>query len=190
MSRGMDGLSDEPVASDLSELLGPGGDAAARELAETVRVLVSRFSARHPLARREGEDVVQDVLGTCLEQARKIAAGRAEPLRSRDAWLCRVTHNAVLGLYRKSKGAERELTDREAELPAPRPISIEERLGLRKALAALDQTCRDLLVRREVLGESRQRMAEALGLDGNTLGVRLHRCRKRLLSLYLGEAVA
>ena len=174
---------------DLVDLLGPAADDAASEIAAEIRFLVDRFSGRHPVARTERDDLVQDVLRTCLETARKISKGEARPLENRDAWLCRVTHNAVLGIYRrKARMVPEQPMAPEFDAAAPKPLAVEDRLGLRRALAALDQACRDLLIRREVLGETRQQMAEALSLSDNVLGVRLHRCRKRLLALYLGEA--
>lgn len=179
---------DPDAPDDLSGLLGPRKDDVAREIVDVVRFLLDRFSARHPVARNQKDDLAQDVLRICLEQARKICRGEAAPLEKRDAWICRVTHNAVLATYRRRASAGDEPLDEHVDPPAPATIPPEERLGLRRALAALDQACRDLLVRREVLGENRSDMADALGLSENVLGVRLHRCRKRLLALYLGEA--
>ncbi|MCP4654124.1 MAG: RNA polymerase subunit sigma-24, partial [bacterium] len=46
---------------------------------------------------------------------------------------------------------------------------------------------RQLLLLRDVEGEERREMARRLGISANALGVRLHRCRRRLLELYLIE---
>ncbi|MCP4661349.1 MAG: hypothetical protein GY856_38590 [bacterium] len=42
-------------------------------------------------------------------------------------------------------------------------------------------------LRRTIEGENRREMARRLGISANALGVRLHRCRRRLLELYLAE---
>lgn len=179
-------------ASDLSGLLGPASDAAARELRGTIEFLLGRLAARYRLARESFEDLVQEVLMICVQQAQKIQRGEAEPLANRDAWLCRVTQNAVLGLGRRK---QRRPQDSEGwpeglDPPAPAPLGPEERIAVRRALAALDEACRQLLIMRDVLAEARKTIAENLGITSNALGVRLHRCRKKLLDLYSGLASA
>ena len=174
--------------SDLSELLGRFSDDVAMELRKTIQFLLSRLAARYRLAAEHFDDLVQEVLTICVQQAQKIQRGEAKPLANRDAWLCRVTHNAVLGLGRKKK---RRPQDAEGwpegfEPPSPAPLGHEERLTIRRALAALDETCRRLLILRDVLGGTRQLIADQLGITSNALGVRIHRCRKKLLELYEG----
>jgi RNA polymerase sigma factor (sigma-70 family) len=183
--------SSEPVATDFSELLGPDRERAAEELSRTVRMLVGQFCGRYDRARDQREDLTQEVLRICIEQAIKIREGRAVPLANRNAWLVRVTHHAVLALYRRAKSRPKEEEIPEGfDLPAPRQLGVEEKLTLRKAIGQLGEECRKLLLWREVLGETRQAIAAALGLDENVLGVRLHRCRRHLLALYLGEKPA
>jgi len=179
-------------ASDFSELLGADSDRAACELRRTIEYLLGRLAGRYRIARENFEDLVQDVLMICVQQAQKIQRGDTEPLANRDAWLCRVTQNAVLGLGRRK---QRRPQDSEGwpegfNPPAPAPIAPEERLSVRRALAALDETCRQLLIMRDVLAEARKTIAENLGITSNALGVRLHRCRKKLLNLYGGLAEA
>ena len=171
-------------SSDLSELLGPGANEAAEELTAVVTTLLNRLAGRYVIARAHRDDLVQDVLTICLQQAQKIQSGQAAALENRDAWLSRVTLHAVLGLGRKLTRRRQEGSWPESfEPPSPSPISIEDRLSLRKALALLDQQCRKLLILRDVLQEERQRIAETLGITSNSLGVRLYRCRKKLLQL-------
>jgi len=178
--------------SDLSELLGPGAEEAAAELRRTVEFLLGRLAGRYRLAREHRDDLVQDVLTTCLEQARKIREGDSEPLRNRDAWLVRVTHHAVLALGRRSRRRPQDDSGwpETFEPPAPAPIGAAERMTVRRALAALDEACRRLLILRDVLEEGRSEIAEQLGITSNALGVRLHRCRRKLLELYEGHVAA
>jgi RNA polymerase sigma factor (sigma-70 family) len=171
-------------SSDLSELLGAGANQAAEELAGIIRSLLNRLAARYRIAAIHREDLIQDVLTICLEQAYKIQRGQADPLENRDAWLSRVTYHAVLGLGRKlSRRRQEQEWPEDFTPPSPQPISPEDRLTLRKAWILLDHECRRLLIRRDVMEEERHHIAEELGINSNTLGVRLHRCRKKLLDL-------
>ncbi len=123
-----------------------------------------------------------------MGQARKIDAGTSAEVVNVDGWLCRVTVNAVHHMWRREgRSSDLEPLEEHFELPAPQPISPEKRLALRSALQKLDPECRQLLLWREVEGEKRHEIARRLGIDGNVLGVRLHRCRRRLLELYLAE---
>jgi len=174
--------------SDFSELLGPGADDAARELSGTVEFLLGRLAGKYRLARENFEDLVQDVLMICVQQAGKIQCGEAEPLANRDAWLCRVTHNAVMGLgrYKGRRPQDDGGWPQGFNPPAPKTLDRAERISVRRALAGLDEACRRLLILRDVLQEARTTIAGKLGINSNALGARLHRCRKKLLELYQG----
>jgi len=182
--RGGSRLRETGGPSDLSELLGPDAEDAAGELAKVVRTVLGRLSLRYGFVQEQFDDLVQQVLLKCLEHARRIQERSAAPLRNRDAWLVRVTHNTVLSAGR-ARGHRRDDCGwpEGFEPPAPRPISPEDRLTVRRALAALDEACRRLLILRDVLGEARAAIAERLEISANALGVRLHRCRRKLLDL-------
>jgi len=181
--------SDATPSLSLTDLTGPRSDWAVREVERRCRFFVRRFAPASHLARVQEDDVVQEALMAALGQARKIAAGKSDEVVNVDGWLCRVTTNAVRRMWRRERGSsELESLDERIELPAPQPISPEKRLSIRRALQQLDPQCRQLLLLRDVEGEDRHAMARRLGISPNALGVRLHRCRRRLLELYLVES--
>ncbi|MCP4655580.1 MAG: sigma-70 family RNA polymerase sigma factor [bacterium] len=180
--------SDATPSLSLTDLIGPRSDQAVREVERRCRFFVRRFAPTSHLARVQEDDVVQEALMAALGQARKIAAGQSDEVVNVDGWLCRVTTNAVRRMWRRERGSsELESLEERIDLPAPQPISQEKRLSIRRALQQLDPKCRQLLLLRDVEGEERREMARRLGISANALGVRLHRCRRRLLELYLIE---
>ncbi|MEE8525951.1 MAG: sigma-70 family RNA polymerase sigma factor [Thermoanaerobaculia bacterium] len=167
---------------------------AAKELERRCRMLLRSKFGGNPMAREQTDDLVQEVLMACFKQAQKLAAGDSPPILNVDAWLCRVTMNAVWRTWhREGEGLTGSLDEvMEPNLPASEALDLAERLAVRQALKRLDAACRRLLWQRDVLGEARQGVAEALGITSNALGVRIHRCRKRLHELYekqLAEAL-
>lgn len=179
-------------ASELCELLGTESHLASGHFQKTIRYLLRRSHGRNPFVREREDDLVQEVLAKAFQQARRIASGEVEPLRNVDAWLCRVTLNVVRKAWRDDRVARASVPwepDPGSETPAPEhpaaePLPLPKRLAIRQAIARLDSTCRQLLLRREVLGESRTVLGKWLGISANAIGVRLHRCRKRLLEIY------
>ena len=141
------------------------------------------------MAREQTDDLVQEVLMAAFKQAKKLSSGDGKPIRNVDAWLCRVTMNAVWRTWhREGEGRTGSLDSTEGpDLPAPETLPMAERLAVRQALQRLDSSCRRLLWLRDVLGEARQGVAAKIGITSNALGVRLHRCRKRLFELYERE---
>jgi RNA polymerase sigma factor (sigma-70 family) len=160
--------------------------AAANELERRCRLLLKSKFGGNPMAREQTDDLVQEVLMACFKQAQKLAGGDSPPIHNVDAWLCRVTMNAVWRTWhREGEGLTGSLDETAApNLPAPEPLDLDQRLAVRQALERLDAACRRLLWQRDVLGEARQGVAEELGITSNALGVRIHRCRKRLYELY------
>lgn len=169
----------------LTDLLADAADAT-REIERRCRLLLRSKFASNPLARHQSEDLVQDVLLACFKQARKIADGDSPPIENLNAWLSRVVMNAVWRTWHKEgDGQSTELDEPViARLKAPESLGEAERLTVRQALGQLDAGCRELLWQRDVLGEARGELADRLGTKSNALGVRLHRCRKRLLEIY------
>jgi RNA polymerase sigma factor (sigma-70 family) len=161
------------------------GSAAAAEIERRCRLLLKSKFGGNPMAREQTDDLVQEVLMACFKQARKLASG-GPPIHNVDAWLCRVTMNAVWRTWhREGEGLTSSLDETvEPNLPAPEPLDLDQRLAVRQALERLDAACRHLLWQRDVLGEARQGVAAELGITANALGVRIHRCRKRLFELY------
>jgi len=179
-------MDSEVTPSDLSELLGPRADEASRELGKTIEYLLGRMAAMYRLGREDFEDLRQEILSYCLQHALRIRDGKAEILQNKDAWLCRVSHNAVLSQKRRqlSRPQDGAGWPEGFNPPAPKVLSHEERLAVRQALSALDEKCRRLLILRDVFQESRRLIAEMLRITANALGARLFRCRKKLLGLF------
>lgn len=172
------------------DLAGPRREAAAREVERTVRFLLRRSYPTNLLVRRREDDLVQETLLAAVTKARRIAEGAAPPIENSDAWLCRVALNAARRIWRREGGTKEGEELDGLHLPSPEQLSPEERMTLRRALEQLDIACRKLLIDREVVGFAREEMAAALGVSSNTLGVRLHRCRRRLLELFSGGSPA
>lgn len=175
----------------LTELLRGGtvGTDAVREVEQCCRMLLRSKFAGNRLAREQEEDLVQDALMASFRQARKIDEGLSRPVENATAWLARVVMNLVWRTWHKEGDGQGSSLDEPmtALLEAPETLPQPERLAVRQALGRLDETCRNLLWQREVLGVARNVLAEQLGTKSNALGVRLHRCRKKLLELYERE---
>ena len=148
-------------------------------------LLRSKFAGNR-LAREREEDLVQDALLAAFGEASKIQQGDKPQVENVTAWLSRVVMNLVWRAWHKDgDGQGSNLDDLTAARLEERPkLPENERLAVRQALLRLDQACRELLWQREVLGVARQVLAERLGTKSNALGVRLHRCRKKLRELY------
>lgn len=181
-----------PTASHwrLGDLLGHEGDRAARDLEATVQVFVRWSRARYSSVRGREEDLAQDVLRAAIREARKIAAHQAEEPSNLDAWLNRVTLNAVRKAWRNDRiGRATDDQPDYAEQPDPRPLPSADQLAIRQAFPHMDPICRTLLMRRIVMEESRDVLAAWLNLSTNAVGVRIHRCLKKLLELVEGGNV-
>ncbi|MCP4663624.1 MAG: hypothetical protein GY856_50205, partial [bacterium] len=125
--------SDAMPSLSLKDLTGPRSDQAVREVERRCRFFVRRFASGNHLARVQEDDVVQEALIAALGQARKIDAGTGADVVNVDGWLCRVTINAVHQMWRRERrSSELESLEEQIDLPAPQPISPEERLSIRR----------------------------------------------------------
>jgi RNA polymerase sigma-70 factor (ECF subfamily) len=144
------------------------------------RHAVSLFHTAYRFARSEADaqDVVQDVfVGLRHALSRYEEEGRFE------AWVRRVTVRRALDVRREAHRAHEPLESLRAEVqPSPHPDPL-DREALRRALAALPDTLRDVFLLREREGYSHQEIGEILGIRPGTSAVRLHRAHKRLRRL-------
>src|SRR5262245_20329945 len=153
------------------------GDAAALEvLLRERRTEVVRYAMRLCISPADAEDATQEAL---LALSRYIHALREVAALSR--WLFMAVRTHCTRLARRSLRYALSLDDAPLTLEGP---SSEEQLvdnQLRQRLAVivaeLDPVSRDVLVRRDVLGEPARDAAEALGLSVEALKSRLHRAR-------------
>src|SRR5207247_9323764 len=102
-------------------------------------------------------------------------------------WLDRIGANAAMSQRRRRGRFGDLLADREderrerAERPSPGPGDVAvDREALNRALEALPDSMRAVVVAKDVYGLSCQEIGEMVGASEGAVKVRLHRARKRL----------
>ena len=166
------------------ELLGrvrEGDRSAFNQLVLKYRNRVMGVAARMLGDRAEAEDLAQDVF---VKVYRSLGKFHGDALFS--TWLYRVTANSCLN-HRKKRQREwrlkEELTDFEPLRadPPSNPHSLLEnkqlRAQLERAMRALPEEQRMVLILRDVEGLSYEEIAECLGVELGTVRSRLHRAR-------------
>jgi RNA polymerase sigma-70 factor (ECF subfamily) len=180
----------------LVQLLRDGSPAGLEALMEAYATRVYRLA--HGVTRNpaDAEEVVQDVFVTV---ARRI--GEFEERSALGTWIYRITMNAALN-KRRGKRAEVEVSledhlprfredghregDRSVLLadwsrtPEEELLSVEGRAAVRRAIDALPDHYRAVLILRDVEGVSSEEAAEALGESVASVKSRLHRARMAL----------
>jgi RNA polymerase sigma-70 factor (ECF subfamily) len=138
----------------------------------------------------EAQDVVQDAFVQAflkLESFQRSAAFYT--------WLYRIAFNLAISRFRKTRPTvsverARELSGQEILARDPPPterIERQERAAqVQRALAALDESHRAVLVLREIDGCCYESIAEILDLPLGTVRSRLHRARMELRELLKG----
>jgi len=132
--------------------------------------------------REEAEDVTQEVLVRLWRRGQDVVPEKIGP------WLVRVTRNACIDAIRRRKGGSQVVIDDEAGVelhePAPGPerLAHASQLGVRilRALDALSEPGRSVVILREIQGLSYQEICEALEMPMSSVRVTLHRGRRRL----------
>jgi RNA polymerase sigma-70 factor (ECF subfamily) len=177
----------EPPLGEACARARAGDPAAFRQLVELTHGTVYRLALRLLADGDEAADVTQETYVRAwsrLEELREPAAALG--------WLCRIARNLARDRRRGWWWRRREVHDGGLD-PAPRLAPVAEaprpddalaaaELGLqvRKALAALPEKHRVVLLLREVDGMGYAELAEALGVPVGTVESRLHRARKAL----------
>ena len=171
-----------------------GDSLAFEEIVHAQEATVYHLALRQLGSREDAEDAAQEVF---LKAWTALSSFRGESKLS--VWLYRITSNVCTDMLRKRKetvSLSAENDDGEAmelELPDERfdPAAIAERRDLReqvgKALNALPADARDILVLREIGGQSYDEIAETLSLDVGTVKSRIFRARKKLCALLEGN---
>jgi RNA polymerase sigma factor (sigma-70 family) len=160
-----------------------------RRISQVVQLEWARlrnFIRRRVPDERDAEDILQDV-GYELVEAYRLM----KPIEFASAWLYRVARNRITDLFRREKprgltgdsavadGEEQPLTVDDL-LPSPdagpeaayaRSVLIEE---LDAALGELPEEQRRVFVAHEIEGRSFKEIAQATGLNVNTLVLRKH----------------
>jgi RNA polymerase sigma factor (sigma-70 family) len=174
-----------------------------QRISETVareRGRLRNFVRRWVGDESEVEDIVQDVFYELVAASRM-----AQPIEQVGAWLFRVARNRVIDRFRKKRpetsmqaplavSDDDEPVSLEDLLPSPdegpeaayaRNVLLEE---LEDALEELPKEQREVFVANEIEGRSFRELAEATGVNMNTLMARKHyavlHLRERLQEIY------
>ena len=170
------------------------GDAGAfEEIVRENEQTVYRLALRQLGNREDAEDAAQEVF---LKAFTGLSSFRGESKIS--VWLYRITCNVCTDVLRKrrdsvSLSVETEEGELELELPDERfdPVALTERSDLRaqvgEALKKLPADGREILLLREIGGQSYEEIAETLSLDIGTVKSRIFRARKKLCALLAGN---
>jgi RNA polymerase sigma-70 factor, ECF subfamily len=124
----------------------------------------------------DAADVTQDVY---LRVVRKLGGFRHEA--SFSTWLNRVTTNVAMStLKRRTRrfAVEGAAVPADTRDPAPEPVALARRLE--RLVGELPEGQRQVLVLRDIYGQSTEEVANAMGLTPGAVKVRLFRARERL----------
>jgi RNA polymerase sigma-70 factor (ECF subfamily) len=138
-----------------------------------------RYVRRLAGAGEDAEDLLQETLARALRSGRRFdpAVGTLA------GWLRTTARNAWRDHAERRARRPEALGPRDAELPAPEMAAADahdEREELKRMLARLPETERDVLLRFHARGESVAEIATALGMPPGTVKSHLHRARRRL----------
>ena len=172
-----------------------GGDSAAFEdIVRAHEKTVYHLALRQLGNREDAEDAAQEVF---LKAYTGLSSFRGDSKLS--VWLYRITNNVCIDFLRRRRETvslsqeNEEGEPLELELPDERfdPAALTERKDLRerigKALDALPPEAREILLLRELGGQSYDEIAATLGLDLGTVKSRIFRARKKLCALLEGN---
>ncbi len=146
------------------------------------------FLSRMTGSRHVAEDLVQEVFLRVLKYRSTYREGaRFEP------WIFSIARNARADYFGRREAAL-PLSVEALEIPddAPGPegrLEVEgESLRLRAALMRLREDRRELLILARYRGLKHETIGEMLGIDSNTVKVRIHRALKELREIFLQMA--
>lgn len=132
--------------------------------------------------RHEAEDLAQDAFVRVFERW-----PRVERLENAAGYLYRVALNARRSRLRRVRVAAAKAFRLRPEPPADPEDAADDRLTVRRALAALPPGQRQAVVLVEWLGLTDAEAGEVLGLSPGAVRTRLHRARTALRNLLRGD---
>lgn len=167
-----------------------GDPAAIEALLRARRTEVVRYAMRLCVSPADAEDATQEAL---LALARYVAQLREVAALSR--WLFLAVRTHCIRLARRSLRHMASLDDGapvELEGPSPEDQLVDRQLRhrLARVVSELPPDLREVLLRRDVEGESTVDTARALGLTVEGMKSRLHRARAEVKRLLLAEIEA
>ena len=171
------------------------GDAGAfEEIVRACEKTVYHLALRQLGSREDAEDASQEVF---LKAYTALGSFRGESRLS--VWIYRITNNVCIDFLRRRRetvslsAVNDEGEPMELELPDERfdPAALAERKDLRErlgeAMMLLPPDAREILLLRELGGESYGEIADTLNIDVGTVKSRIFRARKKLCSLLEGN---
>jgi RNA polymerase sigma-70 factor (ECF subfamily) len=164
-----------PEDSALIEAARAGDPLALELLLRRRRVEVVRYAVRLCVSPQDAEDATQEAL---LALSRSIHALRE--LAALSSWLFLAVRTHCYRLARRTLRYALTLEgDLALEGPDPEEQLVDRQLRRRISaiLSDLEPALRDVLVRRDVLGQTAPEAARALGISVEALKSRLHRAR-------------
>jgi len=180
--------------------MAPEQDRRISEVVDLERARLRNFIRRRVSDERDVEDILQDVFYELVEAYRTM-----KPIERVSAWLYRVARNRITDLFRKKRPEALDKDQLEGVgdgepllledlLPSPDagPEAVYARTLLLEELdAALDELPEEqsqVFVAHEIEGRSFKELAQATGLNVNTLVLRKHyavvHLRERLEAIY------
>ena len=171
-----------------------GDSAAFEDIVRAHEGTVYHLALRQLGSREDAEDAAQEVF---LKAYTALASFRGDSRLS--VWLYRITSNVCVDFLRRRRetvSLSQENEDGEPlelELPDARfdPVALTEQKDLReqigKALQALPPDAREILLLRELGGQSYEEIADTLEIDLGTVKSRIFRARKKLCALLEGN---
>jgi RNA polymerase sigma factor (sigma-70 family) len=176
-------------ALDIEHLFARAQAGDARSLEQLLRLQrsqVVRYAMRLCISPEDAEDAAQEAL---IALARYVVALRRVAALS--SWLFAAVRTHCTRLARRAL-RRRFSSDIEAlssERPGPEDLFVDEQLRLRLAaiIADIEPPLREVLVRRDVLGQSSDEVAHGLGITREAMKSRLHRARADVKRRLLAE---
>lgn len=178
---------EQPSDAALIDAIRAGDDAALSTLLARHAPTVMRFAMKMCRNDADAEDVLQDTLLAAARGVRDLRGGAAV-----STWLYTVARSYCIKKRRKSKHAPDAIVPLDAPESAaiaatsdePDDAASQREIGaaLDRALRALDDTAREVVVLRDVEGLSAAETAEVLGTSVDAVKSRLHRARSELRS--------
>jgi RNA polymerase sigma-70 factor (ECF subfamily) len=135
------------------------------------------YAYRMLRSQADAEDCVQDALLAAWRSRAGFRGGYVLP------WLLRITHHKVIDHVRRRREAEPFDEERSEVVGTDGPAAVAQRLDTTRALAALRDEFREVVVMRLVLDLSEAECADILDVPLGTVKTRLHRARRDLAAL-------
>lgn len=170
--------ADNQEISELLDALSAGDRAAANDLVRRLTPLVSRLVFRLTGWHPDTQDLVQDVFLN-LQRSWKSFDSRSQLT----TWVTSITINRCRNWHRTQSRTPSQSGIVVEELidDARRGISLEDQENLRRALRCLSASDRELIVLRYLEEMDLDEISEMTGTKKNTIEVRLHRARHRMM---------